>query len=563
MQTSPDPIAQALRATPLPQRTAPAVRADAPRGTSLLWQALLLGISGDALLRLGIQGPALAAWIVILALAVLSLTWQAGRRMPREAVVWMGTALLFASFTAWRDAEALRALDVLAMLGALGLAAIALRDEELALWAPRLRDTLWAGVAIIGSTARGIVPLALRELFVSDRGSERTGMLRRALRVAVIMGSLLLVFGSLLRSADPIFASLVSLPALDFGEVASHVALAGFFAWVAGGWAYGALVASPAGHRAPDRLPFSLGMLDVTTALGTLTALFATFVATQLSWFFGGERFLRETTGLTAAAYAREGFFQMVLVVVLVVPLLLLTRAVLKPGAELARRHTMLSLPILGLLGAIIVSAALRMRLYVHFYGLTVDRFNTLVFMGWLGFVLVLFAVTVLRERGRSFTAGSIVSGLLTLAGLHLVVPDVMVARVNTERAAHAPPPRDEALDLRHLTRLSGETAALAVSATLTNPLPAEGNPARAAALDERCEATENLLRRWGPGSRTALEREQIGAWRSWNAGEARALAVVGDNAAALRRMQHETCGPTYRARRDAAAARAANAGYR
>src|SRR4051794_14884430 len=117
MQTSPDPIAQALRATPIPQRTAPAVRTDAPRGTSLLWQALLLGISGDALLRLGIQGPALAAWIVILALAVLSLTWQAGRRVPHEAAAWMATALLFAAFTAWRDADSLRALDVVAVLG--------------------------------------------------------------------------------------------------------------------------------------------------------------------------------------------------------------------------------------------------------------------------------------------------------------------------------------------------------------------------------------------------------------------------------------------------------------
>jgi Domain of unknown function (DUF4173) len=243
----------------------------------------------------------------------------------------------------------------------------------------------------------------------------------------------------------------------------------------------------------------------------------------------------------------------------LVVPLLLLTRAMLKPGAELARRHTMLSLPIIALLGAIILSAALRMRLYVHYYGLTVDRFNTLVFMGWLGFVLLLFAATVLRERGRAFAAGSVVSGLLTLAGLHLVVPDVVVARVNIDRAAPAAAPGDSGLDLRHLTRLSGETADLAVAATLTRPLPAEGSATRAAALDERCEAAENLLRRWGPGSRIATEREQIGAWRIWNAGEANALAVIGDNAAALRRMQHETCGPTYRARREAAAARAAN----
>ena len=142
-------------------------------------------------------------------------------------------------------------------------------------------------------------------------------------RLALISGSLLLVFGSLLRSADPIFERLVALPDFDVGLVISHVFVAGFFAWIAGGWAYGALVASPARWRAPDRFPISLGAPDLTAALGTLTVLFGAYVLTQLGWFFGGERFLRETTGLTAAEYARHGFFQMVAVVALVVPLLL------------------------------------------------------------------------------------------------------------------------------------------------------------------------------------------------------------------------------------------------
>ena len=40
---------------------------------------------------------------------------------------------------------------------------------------------------------------------------------------SLIVAALLLVFGSLLRSADPIFASLVSLPELDVETIASHV----------------------------------------------------------------------------------------------------------------------------------------------------------------------------------------------------------------------------------------------------------------------------------------------------------------------------------------------------
>jgi hypothetical protein len=312
----------------------------------------------------------------------------------------------------------------------------------------------------------------------------------------------------------------------------------GVCTWVTGGWAYGALVDSPTGHRAPDRLPISLGRLDLTTALGTLNVLFAAYVLTQLGWFFGGERFLHATTGLTAAQYARQGFFQMVWVVALVVPLLLATRAALGSDASLARRHTLLSLPIVVLLGAIITSAALRMRLYVHYYGLTTDRLYTLVFMGWLAIVLALLAATVLRDRGRTFVAGSVVSALTLLVGLHFVLPDLVVARLNIARAASSD--ATTPLDLSYLARLSGDAVPLAVDATLTPP----GDRAQRVPVDAdaRCAAASRLLNQWGPASRRMERRQDPGAWRTWNSGESIALRAVGDHSAELRRLRHATC---------------------
>jgi hypothetical protein len=523
-------------------------RPDAPATRTLLWQAALLGLSADALLHDTLVGPALAVWVVVLALAALALTWSAHRKVPREAAAWFGVAVLLAALTAWRDSGALQFLDLLATITALGFAAVSLRDPALALLAPRLRDTLWGGVAIILSAMRGIVPLAIRELFAAERHPESKGRYRTAARLALISGSLLLVFGSLLRSADPIFEQLVALPDFDVGLVLSHVVVAGFFAWTAGGWAYGALVESPTRWRAPDRFPVSLGAADLTAALGTLTLLFGVYVLTQLGWFFGGERFLRETTGLTAAEYARRGFFQMVAVVALVVPLLLATRAVVKPDAALARRHTLLSLPVVGLLGAIILSAALRMRLYVHYYGLTTDRLYTLVFMGWLAIVLVLLTATVLRGQGRLFVAGSAVSALGLLAALHVIVPDVVVATVDIQRAAHAPRTTEPALDLRHLARLSGEAVQLTTASVLAP------KPASLTNVDEwneqRCDASSQLLERWGPVSRTVQRDARDGAWRWWNAGESEAVRVVGANAPELRRVRHESCAPRWAARR-------------
>jgi hypothetical protein len=318
----------------------------------------------------------------------------------------------------------------------------------------------------------------------------------------------------------------------------SHLVVTGFCAWIAGGWAYGALVESPTVRRAPERLPVTLGALDLTTALGTLNVLFGAYVLTQLGWFFGGERFLHATTGLTAAQYARQGFFQMVWVVALVVPLLLATRAALGADASLARRHTLLSLPIVALLGAIITSAALRMRLYVHYYGLTTERLYTLVFMGWLAIVLALLAATVLRDHGRTFVAGSVISALALLVGLHFFVPDVIVARVNLARAASSD--AATSLDLSYLARLSGDAAPLAVRATLAPPSARDQrDPLQA---DQRCAAASRLLNEWGPASRRVERRQTQGAWRTWNAGESSALHAVGERSADLRRLRHATC---------------------
>ena len=515
----------------------------APLARAILGQAALLGVAADLLLRDGFMGIGLPIWLLLLSLSAVALVWRDGRALNREAGTWLIVATLLGAATAWRAADALQAFDFLAALFALGMAAIAIADVRVALFAERLRDTVWAGAKVIGSIAFGVLPLALRDAAPPAARREVGGRLQPIVRVLLIALPLLLVFGSLLRSADPVFASIVALPEFDFEVLASHVMIIGFFAWVVAGWARAALVSDFSRTRAPETLPFSLGQLDVTAALGTLNALFALYVITQLGWFFGGERFLRARTGLTAAEYARQGFFEMVWVVVLMLPLLLVTRAALRPGRDLARRHTVLALPIIGLLGVMIVSAMLRMRLYVHYYGLTLERFYPLVFMGWLAIVLGWLALTVLRGRGRMFVAGAVASALFILAVLNVVVPDLLVARVNVARASEQVRSTEPALDLPHLATLGGEAVPLAVSAVLaTRSMPTDSATALRESHD-RCRAATVLLRRWGPAGRVVASREASAApWRMWNAGVAEATQIVGENFAALLSVRHDAC---------------------
>src|SRR3954453_4435662 len=200
MTTLTDSLAHRSAEGSLTSSVVAATRPDAPATRTLLWQAGLLGLSADALLHDTLTGPALAIWVAVLSLAALALTWSAGRRVPREAIAWFATATALAALTAWRESEALQFFDVVATIAALGLAGVALRDPALALFAPRLRNTIWAGLAVVASAVRGIAPMAVRELFAAGRRPGWQGRYSTTVRLVLISGTLLLVFGSLLRS---------------------------------------------------------------------------------------------------------------------------------------------------------------------------------------------------------------------------------------------------------------------------------------------------------------------------------------------------------------------------
>ena len=517
----------------------------------VLASALLLGIAGDLLLRAGPDGIAFPLWISLAALSAIVVARSVHRALSFEAVAWLATAFAFSTGIAWRDSAELVFFDYLAVLGAVTLAGVALARPEMGLFAERLLNTVTAAVAIARDTVFGVIPLALRDAVDAGTTRRATRTIPVVLRVVVLSGAMLLVFGALLRSADPIFASLVRLPELNIPVLVSHVFLVTLFTAITAGWARGALLSRREATLAVPTFSIRFGVAEVTATLGTLLVLFAVFVVAQLGWLFGGEQFLRARTGLTAAAYARQGFFQLAAVVALVVPVLAATRATLDPanGAALRRRHTRLALPIIGLLGVMIVSSMLRMRVYVHYYGLTTDRLYPIVVMVWLAFVLVWLARTVLREWGRPFMAGVIVSGLVTLAALNVVELETLVARVNIDRAARSSAPGAQPLDVRYLATLNGEAVALAARALVTS----QGTPAAAdSAANEarnamRCDAAKALLQRWGPTSPAARRLQATGAWRVWNADRTAALRGVSENTGALLQVQAEACAHVHR----------------
>jgi hypothetical protein len=508
----------------------------------VLVAAALLAVTGDALLHDGPLGLGFPLWIALLGLELRMLAWRGTLRL--ESLTWLAGAVWCAAALAWRNAEMLRGLDLLATAGCLGLAAVSLHDPDAGLLSARLRDSFMSARRQILEIAAGPVRL----LFRDARFGTESGRLARGARPFVSAGVIALVvvvvFGSLLRSADPIFASIVSLPAFDVATVMEHVVFAGFLAWLISGWARGALL-DDAPARAASELPLRLSRLDVSVGLGALALLLGAFIVTQLGWFFGGESFLRARTGLTVSAYARRGFFELVWVTTLAIPLILATRAAVPTSDRaLRRRHAILSGWIIALLLAVSASAVLRLKLYVHFYGLTVERIYPLAFIAWLGFLLVWTAATVLRDRSERFVGGTLISAFAILLALNVVDPDAVVARTNLSRATRTDAAGDgqlQSLDIAHLATLEGGAVPSALSSLLSTSRASATPDAKV----ERCGAARTFLRRWGPESKTWRDHREVGAWRSWNHDDAVALKAVDARRADLQAMVAADCPAT------------------
>ena len=323
------------------------------------------------------------------------------------------------------------------------------------------------------------------------------------------------------------FAALLSLPPIDAERVLSHLLIGGFFAWISAGWLRSLVLQQPqARPPRPLQLP-SLGAIEIGSALGAVSALFALFVAVQLRWMFGGEAVVRATTGLGYAEYARRGFFELVWVAVLTIPLLLgVDLLAPRDDVRARRRFRRLGRLLLALLAVVVASALSRMALYVRFYGLSLDRLYATAFMLWIVAVLAWLALTMLRDRPRLFAAGVTVSALATLLVLHAIRPDRLVASYNLERRPIvATTAGERPVDLTHLASLGPSATSIVVPAVLRAPA------IDSASASLRCDAATRLLNRLGEDG----DGRAWSDWRLWNPTRARGLRIVRAHADALR----------------------------
>lgn len=414
---------------------------------------MILGVVGETLFDVRAPGLNVAMGTGILSAALLLVARWSGTGLMGGGRWLFIPAVLFALGFAWRDSPSLAAANTIGLLTCLTLAVSYSRVGRIVI--ADLGGYMAAGIRLAVYLMIGPMLLLFQDTNwtgVPSRGW--TGQAMAVGRGAVLAVPLLLLFGGLLVSADAAFSGIVSmLLDWDLEEVARHLFWMGLWSWVAAGMMRETLLAERGAPGGSGRTRPSLGIVETATVLASLDLLFLAFVLVQLRYFFGGAALVEASVSLTHAEYARRGFFELVAVATLALPVLLAGDAMLrreKPAHD--RLYRLLAGALVAMLFVVVASALQRMRLYQEEFGQTELRLYTTAFMIWLALLLVWFVATVLRGRRHYFAFGAMLAGFMTITALNVLNPDAMIVSTNLQRAQEG-----KRFDAGYLTSLSAD----------------------------------------------------------------------------------------------------------
>ncbi len=434
----------------------------------VLVAGLILGLPGGALLREAPFGLGVPIWMALMLAGGWWLSRSVGVKLSAGTYGFGLAALAMSAWIGVRDAPELRAMNLLMTLFCLGV--IALKSAQGFEWRSSLFELgLRAPARIIEWCAEPLLILGkdIRwEAFRENQNGRGAVAITRGLVIAV---PILLLFGALFASADQNFANLFT--GFDLEVAFPYVFAGGCSAWVAISLYRQVLIANPnpapppvqapaaeaAPHMppvetAPTTPPKPYGITEVVIVLALTNVLFLVFGILQLKYFFGSSTVVMDPNGPSYAEYAKRGFFELVAVAGLTLPLVIGAKSVLaRVGEDRNVIYRGLAALMIALVFATMASAAGRLNLYMDAYGLTQSRVYGAAFLVWLSLTFVWLAGTVMRGRDTYFAFGSAVAMLVVGFGLNVLNPDNLIARLNMSKAAN--------VDYAYIGSLSADAA--------------------------------------------------------------------------------------------------------
>ena len=476
------------------------------REGKVLASALVLGLLADRLLRISPWGANAAIWLALLALA--SWLFRPRDRAPARPglILLLLTAVLFAAAAAGRASPVLLVANLVLSAICLLLAALKARGGDLAL--AGFTDYVFDLVYLGRDAALAPVDAILRAPWRNGlKSTEISDIALSVARGAAVGLPLIAVFAALFLLADEAFTN-VALNALqiDLREPASHAAWIAGGTWAAGGliWQFASAAPLPPAPAVEAPRGLRLGPIEVGLSLGGLDLLFLAFVVVQARYLFGGHGVVEQSLHLTYSHYARHGFYELLAVSVLALPVILLTDWLLDRRCPIARRtFRVVGMALIILLAAVMASALKRLAVLVNVYGLSELRLYALAGMAWLAVVFGALVFTVFRGRRSRFWPCAFVAAVAVIGLLNIANPDSLIARTNIARLENG-----NTFDVDYALELSDD-AVPALIAGLPRLPP-----------DQACRAATELLHRFSTRTKDA---------RKWNYGRWHAERLAGE----------------------------------
>jgi Domain of unknown function (DUF4173) len=399
---------------------------------AILVAACGVGVAGDLLLRGGQWRAGFAIWIACIAACAMFL----GEHTPRTRILMLIGMAAAAVGLVRRDAELLYGIDMLSVLcmGALTIwHGSGKRFGELT-----LIETARAGVLALLNTAGGAASALRQDRDERGRTESVPGRARALAIGGVLAVPPFVVVASLLAKSDAVFDGMLDRFSSTLTvDGLQHLMVIALLSWITAGWIRAGTGGTVAANFADVRSP-RLAFVSISVGLYALVGLLALFVLVQARVVFGGAAFLRETAGLTVANYARNGFFQLIAASGVVLGTLVMAEWLMEPDDAVGRaRYRVAAFALLALVSTLLVSAAVRIWLYVNLFGLSVDRGFASAMIVWVFVVLGIFGWTVLRGEISRFMPAVVLATAVWVASLNVLNPEGIVVRANIARAAH------------------------------------------------------------------------------------------------------------------------------
>ncbi|MDP1713673.1 MAG: DUF4173 domain-containing protein [Anaerolineales bacterium] len=299
-------------------------------------------------------------------------------------------------------------------------------------------------------------------------------------RGIVIALPVIAIFASLLASADVIFGqrledlikwfNLENLPELIFRFV--YIVVIGYA--LAGVVLHASTESKDEKLATEDKpsIPPFLGYIESTIVLGSVVALFASFVVIQFQYFFGGQTNIH-IDGYTYAEYARRGFGELVAVAFFALLMLLTLTAITKRETETQRKiFSGLGVTLVTLLLIMLVSAYQRLTLYEAAYGFSRLRTYSHVFLIWIGLLLIVTIALEILRKERVFMFAALVASFGFAISLPILNVDAFIVNQNIQREINAQAIDSVDLDAQYFLDLSDDAVSALVSAYQTPSLP-------------------------------------------------------------------------------------------